>query len=340
LAQATLARARLRPALPSRGCRDSRPRLPPGAAMPGGRAAVGPPPLPRLPSACSLLVLLSLRALPGGLAGHPCEAEVGTACPERPPSELAACLKTPSEHETETTLSSECMDFIALNTACADDIKQYCDEAFFSEDTILCLKTWTDPDNLSERCVKTMKWALPAGDDAEEESSEGPTDELGMSDKDREEKKEWQAKRRAERGNAIERMKMKEADAKKERERVELENFKKENPEAYAEMQRQQEEDKRQAQEQKRRERLLAAAAERERRKKAGMDEDEEPAPQKSRKSSASGKGRKSSSSGMSSVLSILFILGLLGGGYYLFSNMGGAKPRSGGGGGRKKKRG
>mmetsp|Transcript_14092 Transcript_14092/g.40268 ORF Transcript_14092/g.40268 Transcript_14092/m.40268 type:complete len:303 (-) Transcript_14092:69-977(-) len=302
--------------------------------MPGGYAARGLLPLLRLPP-CSVLLLLSLRALPGGLAAHPCEAEVSSACPERPPSELATCLKTPSEHETETTLSSECMDFIALNKACAEDIKKFCDEAFFSEDTILCLKTWTDPENLSEKCAKTMKWAAPSSDESEEESEEGPTDELGMSDKDREEKKEWQAKRRAERGDAIERMKMKEADAKKEKERVELENFKKDNPEAYAEMQRQKEEDKRQAQEMKRRERLLAAAMEREKRKKAGLDE-EEPAPSAQGKRSSGTKGTKKS--GFSNIWGILFVLLLLGGGYYLFTSLGGAKPSKGGG--KKKKRG
>lgn len=312
--------------------------------MMGSRADQGLLPLLRLPP-LSVLLLLCLHALPDGVAAHPCEAEVGTACPERPPADLATCLKTPSEHETETTLSSECMDFVALNTACAADIKKFCDEGFFTDDTVLCLKTWTDPENLSEKCAKTLRWAAPDSDEAdEEESSEGPTDELGMSDKDREEKKEWQAKRKLGRQGAIDRMKMKEADAKKEKERVDLENFKKENPEAYSEMMRQKEEDKRQAQEQKRRERMMAAAAEREKRKKAGMDDDDAPpapGPKKGKRPSEQGKKGGKSKSYFSGIFGILFLLVLVGGGYYFFTTMGGAKSGRGGGrgGGKKKHR-
>merc|ERR550532_1516059 len=104
-----------------------------------------------------LLVVLLLRALKGGLAAHPCEAEVSSACPDRPPSELAACLKNPQQHEAPTTLSSECTDFVALNRACDEDIRKFCDESFFTDDTILCLKTWTDPESLSSKCASVMK---------------------------------------------------------------------------------------------------------------------------------------------------------------------------------------
>merc|ERR1740121_3227350 len=94
-------------------------------------------------------------------------------------------------------------------------------------------------------CASVLEWAVPKDEEGEEEG-DGPTDELGMSQKDYEEKEEWRAKRKAVRDQAIERMKMKEVDRKKEEDRVALENFKKENPEEYAQMVQQQEEEKRQ----------------------------------------------------------------------------------------------
>lgn len=138
-----------------------------------------------------------LLALPLYALEHPCETEVSTACPDRAGSELASCLKNPEEHETVTTLSSECTDFVAVNAACADDIVKHCDDAFFAADTVLCLQTWTDPESLSEQCRDVMKWAVPQDED--DEFEDAPTDELGMSEKDHEEKQAWQAERRAKR---------------------------------------------------------------------------------------------------------------------------------------------
>jgi len=248
------------------------------------------------------LAALVLLAASGGRGEHPCEAEVLAACPDRPAAELGACLKNPSEHETETSLSSECTDFVALNSACSEDIEKHCDGSFFSADTILCLKTWTDPESLSAKCTNVMKWAIPAP--AEEESSEeGPTDELGMSDQDRQEKEEWRQKRKAARGDAIERMKMKERDAEKERKRVELENFKRDKPEEYKAMIQLEEENKRQAQAQKKRERLAQAALDRQKRMAAEQDEAEAPAAESGKKK----KGKKSKAGGswLSSILSL-----------------------------------
>ncbi|CAJ1389388.1 unnamed protein product [Effrenium voratum] len=128
--------------------------------------------------------LLCLR-----VAAHPCEQEVQSACPDRPGSELARCLKDKSEHERPTDITSACADFIALNVACADDIVKSCDEAFFSDDTSLCLSTWTQPEDLSPKCAGVLEWALPKHEAVEE----GPTDELGMSEKDYADKREWQA---------------------------------------------------------------------------------------------------------------------------------------------------
>jgi len=176
-----------------------------------------------------------------------------------------------------------------------------------------------------------MKWAIPA---TEEEAEQGPTDELGMSEKDREEKKEWQAKRKAGRGDAIERMKMKEADAKKEKERVELETFKRENPDQYQQMLQQQEEDRRQAQEMKRRERLAAAALERKRRQASGESEDSQIKADKPKRK----KGNKSSGSWLYTIFSLLFIAGILGAVYFLAINGGVAKSKNGGGGKRSKR--
>eukprot|EP00438_Fugacium_kawagutii_P002404 Skav210789 [mRNA] locus=scaffold275:148382:152088:+ [translate_table: standard] len=109
--------------------------------------------LPRGRAACSAMGsfgamyrLVCLAVCLMHAVAHPCEAEVQSACPERASSELARCLKDKSEHESPTEISSECADFIALNAACADDIVKSCDEA---------------------------------------SDGDGPTDELGMSEKDR-----------------------------------------------------------------------------------------------------------------------------------------------------------
>lgn len=72
---------------------------------------------------------------------------------------------------------------------------------------------------------------------------------------------------------------MKEADAQKEKERVELETYKRENPEEYEQMIAHQEEDRRQQAEFKKRERMIAAAMERKKRADAGLPEADEPAP-------------------------------------------------------------
>lgn len=199
-------------------------------------------------------LLLAGCALKAG--AFPCEAEISTACPDSPKSELAECLKDPSQHETVTDISSECTDFMALNTACVDEIEQFCEEEFFAESTLPCLvKHKASDEEISPKCKSVMEWALPEVEDAET-----VTDELGMSEKDRQEKEEWREKRRKGREDAIERMKMKERDAKKEKERRELEKFKEDNPQAYEDMLAQKREDERQAAEQKKRERLLQAS--------------------------------------------------------------------------------
>mmetsp|Transcript_47828 Transcript_47828/g.104108 ORF Transcript_47828/g.104108 Transcript_47828/m.104108 type:complete len:287 (+) Transcript_47828:91-951(+) len=275
------------------------------------------------------VLVLALSGLIGTVA-HPCEAEISTACPDRPAAEIADCLKKPENHDTVTTLSSECTDFVAINTACSEDINKHCDEAFFSEDTVLCLTTWTEPESLSQKCADVLDWAVPKADD-----DEGPTDELGMSEKDYEEKKAWQAKRRAERGDPEERKKMKERDAQKERERVELETFKREHPDQYEQMIQMQEEEKRQKAEIKRRERMVQAALERKRQeeeaaaKGAEAEEEEEKKAKKARGSTTSAKKQQS---WMPSVLGALLVGFICAAGYYF-------SKKYGGGGGRKSKK-
>merc|ERR1712060_851442 len=170
---------------------------------------------------------LLLLPLPG-FAEVPCQAEIESACPDRPGNDLAACLKDPSEHERPTTISSECTDFIALNVACKDTIEHFCDNTFFSSDTLLCLTQWTDKQNIPAKCAGVMKWAIPQD---QTDNDAGPTDELGMSEKDYQEKKRWQAERKAARGAAIE--KMKESDKENEKERLEMEQLKESHPDDY-----------------------------------------------------------------------------------------------------------
>eukprot|EP00929_Paragymnodinium_shiwhaense_P001905 TRINITY_DN102116_c0_g1_i1.p1 TRINITY_DN102116_c0_g1~~TRINITY_DN102116_c0_g1_i1.p1 ORF type:complete len:306 (-),score=113.82 TRINITY_DN102116_c0_g1_i1:97-957(-) len=266
-------------------------------------------------------------------ADHPCTSEIASACPERPVTELVDCLKNSGEHENPTEISSECTDFIALNKACTEDMEKSCDDAMFSDDTVLCLTKWIEPEALTEKCKAVLQWAVPS---SEEEEAEEGFDELGMSQKDREEKEEWQKKRKAVREEAIERMKMKEVDRKKEEERRALEDFKNENPEGYADMMRQKEEDRRQQEAQKRRERQIAAAMERKKRQEQG-EADEEDATPKAKKGKTSSKG--STMGGWMRSLGTVLILAIVGMvAFYLFG--GGKKGGSSGGksGGKKKR--
>jgi hypothetical protein len=267
-----------------------------------------------------------------GADDHPCAAEVESACPERPGSELGACLKDKNEHENPTEISSACTDFMALNKACAEDIEKFCDGAFFSDDTIICLTQWTEQENLSPRCQSVMEWAVPKKEEAEEEVV---TDELGMSDQDREEKEEWRAKRKAVRDEAIGRMKMKEEDRKKEEDRVALEEFREADPEGYADMIRQQEEEKRQQAEFRRMERKRQAAFERKQKEAAGLlEEDEQP------KATTTGKkSKQKTTSWVYSALSFLFV-GAVVYGIYVLVVAPGTPPARGGGASKQKQSG
>eukprot|EP00439_Symbiodinium_sp_Y106_P071676 s548_g12.t3 len=281
-------------------------------------------------------LLLLLRVCPRSVLAYPCEAEIASACPDSPKSDLVTCLKDASQHETPTEISSECTDFMALNSACADEIEQLCDEEFFAEETMPCLMRYRASDEeISEKCQSVMRWALPA----DEEEAEAVTDELGMSEKDRQEKEEWREKRKKEREAAIERMKMKEVDAKKEAERRELEKFKEENPEAFADMKRQQEEEQRQQAEQKKRERLMKAAWERKKRIEAGEDPDAESGPSPPSRGSGPSRKPKASSSWYSTIAALIVLVVIAGIGYVAVTGTGKAAGAGGGRGGKGKKK-
>jgi len=281
--------------------------------------------------AAAVLLVLCNRAL----AEHPCANEVASACNERPAAEIGACLKNPEDHDAPTDISSECTDFMALNKGCAEDIESHCDGNHFHDDTILCLTKWTPAENLGEKCTKVLKWAVPAAPEGEDSLI---TDELGMSEKDYEEKKEWQKKRREARGDAIDRIAMKKADARKEEDRVALEEYQKADPEGYAAMIQQQEEEKKQQAAFKKQERARAAALERKKKKDEGIEDEND----KPKDDGSAGRGKpKKKSSWLYSIMSFVIIAGI-GGLIYVFvsSPKGGAQgnrqKQSGGG---KKKR-
>lgn len=231
---------------------------------------------------CALLPFLLL--VTPALAGNACQAEITSACPERPGSEMARCLKDKDEHDKPTSISSECTDFIALNVACSDDISKFCDDGFFTDDTVLCLSEWTPRENLGTKCAKVVQWAAPG------KEGEGPTDELGLSAQDYEEKRKWQADRKASRGAAIEKMR---GDKKEEQE---IETMKKEDPEGYKLLQKEKAEAKKSYEELKKRKRLLAAAEERKQREENG--EEELPDEEEERKSKRRRPIRKTESTG------------------------------------------
>jgi len=229
-------------------------------------------------------VKVFLLFVAGAFAEHSCVSEVAAACPDRPGSETAACLKDTESHDTVTEISSDCTDFIAVNTACAEDIEKKCDEAFFTDDTVPCLTQWNEREDLTERCQGVLKWAVPEEEDLDD--LEESTDELGLTEEEAKAKDdEWRARRKAARGDAIELLKMKEADRKKEEDRVALEEFKKNDPEGYAAFIQQQEEEEKQKREFARLERMRAAAWERQKNKEAGLTEEGEEPPKPKKKS-------------------------------------------------------
>lgn len=217
----------------------------------------------RLSQLCAWLLLSAADYA----AGNACEAEISTACPDRPGADIAKCLKDKSEHDSPTEISSQCADFIALNVACKEDIQKFCEEAFFSADTTLCLTVWTTQSDLSPKCAGVLEWAAPKKEDAADDV--GPTDELGLSDKDYAEKREWQASRKKVRQAAVEKIKSDKDDA-------ELEELKKDDPVMYAQIKKEREEAKKSLDDLKKRRRLIEAAEERKRRREAGLPELEE----------------------------------------------------------------
>jgi len=287
------------------------------------------------------------------LADHSCTSEVASACPERPGTDTAACLKDVESHDTATEISSECTDFIAVNTACREDIEKKCDEAFFTDDTVPCLTQWNERDDLTERCQGVLKWAVPEDDDLDD--LEEATDELGLTeDEAAEQDKEWKERRKAGRGDAIELLKMKEADRKKEEDRVALEEFKEKDPEGYESFIQQQEEEAKQKKEFARLERMRAAAWERKKREEAGLpaeDEVEQPKAAKGSKKKKKGEsleeesadfggakaGTKKKGSVLYSLASFAFV-GLVIYGIYYLAIVAPSQPGSRGGRGSGKK--
>lgn len=264
-------------------------------------------------------------------ANHACSDEAASACPDESGAQLGRCLQDPEQHQTETTISSGCSDFIALNQACEGDIEKFCDESYFSEDTVLCLTEWTRMDDLSAKCKTVVKWAAPGKDD--EGEGEGGEEEDTMSETEKAEKKAWHEKRKANRADAVE-LRRKEEEKEAERKYAE------EHPEEYAEQKRMQEEEKRQKAEIKRRERMHQAAIARKKMIDAGLDPDAPPDDQK--KAKKGGKGKDGGSSWIKPVASFVAIAAVIGGVYYAISSGmikldGGKKGRGGGG---KKKRG
>merc|ERR1719428_1785213 len=135
-----------------------------------------------------VLVVISSFCLQGAHAVHACDSEQGSGCPAFAGAELGACLKDSSKHETPTTISDGCVEFMKTNDACAKEIEDKCQGMFYSDDTMVCLTQWTSPADLSAECAAT----LPK---KEEESAE--VDES---------KKEWRAKRKKARSDSIKMM--------------------------------------------------------------------------------------------------------------------------------------
>jgi len=134
------------------------------------------------------LLVVSSFCLQGAQAVHACDSEQSSGCPAFAGAGLGACLKDSSKHEAPITISSGCEAFIKTNDACSKEIEEKCQGMFYSDDTMVCLTQWTRPEDLGADCVAT----LPKKEEESEEVDES--------------KKEWRAKRKAERTRAMKAM--------------------------------------------------------------------------------------------------------------------------------------
>lgn len=101
----------------------------------------------------ALLALVSRTAW-----SHPCDPEAATACPFDGGARLGLCLRDPSKHEAETSISAECQAFLDLHDACAENLDSgTCGGTKYSDDTVLCLTQWLNRNDLTDSC----KAALP-----------------------------------------------------------------------------------------------------------------------------------------------------------------------------------
>ena len=73
-------------------------------------------------------------------SANPCDSDWGNLCPESDLSTVGDCLKAVS-----SKLSPSCTTFIALQDACAEDIRSGKCPAF-EGDTTACLTEWNKPE--------------------------------------------------------------------------------------------------------------------------------------------------------------------------------------------------
>ena len=100
----------------------------------------------RLAGACVLL---------SGASAHPCDDEHGALCPSSGADNLGRCL-TGASYDDPSALSDGCQSWLAMNKACASDMKAKCPGAAYSNDAALCLTSWTRRDELSATCAATV----------------------------------------------------------------------------------------------------------------------------------------------------------------------------------------
>jgi len=86
-----------------------------------------------------------------GAAGavHDCDSEHGTHCPSDFGEGLHDCLTAKLDEH-----SGKCQDYIRLHETCKEDLKKYCNEAWYNENDIpLCLGQWNRRD-VSAECLE------------------------------------------------------------------------------------------------------------------------------------------------------------------------------------------
>jgi len=119
---------------------------------------------PRLQQLFAVFVALRFTLL--AAESSACSKEAESACPAAEGKALLECLVNKEKHLSPTKISDDCLDMLALHSACKEEIKDYCEEDRFSDHTVTCIKKWMDKGVIAttffgQKCRTVFNWLLP-----------------------------------------------------------------------------------------------------------------------------------------------------------------------------------